>query len=199
MVFLHIDTKNFNTKGESGETPIDVLNKFITTGKKVFILIYMEGCGPCNATRPEWEKIKNVLKLDITNDNQILVVDIDKDLLDKVKNIKVQPRGFPTIRFISNKGSISEDFEDSKLSEEYKNRSIDSFVKWIHFKLNDTHSKVHYNNHNKTKRHNKSRKHNIHRKQKGGKWSLKYKRSINCKRPKGFSQKQYCKYSRRRH
>ena len=30
----------------------------------------------------------------------------------------------------------------------------------------------------------------------GGKkrrWSLKYKRSINCKRPKGFSQKQYCK------
>tara|TARA_B100001287_G_scaffold276785_1_gene289467 strand:+ start:59 stop:1150 length:1092 start_codon:yes stop_codon:yes gene_type:complete len=30
-------------------------------------------------------------------------------------------------------------------------------------------------------------------KQKGGKWSLKYKRSIDCKRPKGFSQKQYCK------
>ena len=28
---------------------------------------------------------------------------------------------------------------------------------------------------------------------KGGKWSLKYKRKINCKRPKGFSQKQYCK------
>ena len=33
----------------------------------------------------------------------------------------------------------------------------------------------------------------------GGKWSLKYKKSINCKRPKGFSQKQYCKYSRKRH
>ena len=27
------------------------------------------------------------------------------------------------------------------------------------------------------------------------KWSLKYK-SINCKRPKGFSQKQHCKYRR---
>ena len=23
-------------------------------------------------------------------------------------------------------------------------------------------------------------------------WSNKYKKSINCKRPKGFSQKQYC-------
>lgn len=30
----------------------------------------------------------------------------------------------------------------------------------------------------------------------GGKWSRKYKQSINCKKPKGFSQKQYCKYSR---
>jgi len=31
----------------------------------------------------------------------------------------------------------------------------------------------------------------------GGKWSLKYKRSINCKHPKGFSQRQHCKYGRR--
>jgi len=30
------------------------------------------------------------------------------------------------------------------------------------------------------------------------KWSLKYKKSINCKRPKGFSQKQYCKYGRKK-
>lgn len=28
----------------------------------------------------------------------------------------------------------------------------------------------------------------------GGKWSLKYKKSINCNRPKGFSKKQHCKY-----
>ena len=34
------------------------------------------------------------------------------------------------------------------------------------------------------------------RKHIGGKWSAKYKRSINCNRPKGFSQKQYCKYGR---
>jgi len=28
------------------------------------------------------------------------------------------------------------------------------------------------------------------------KWSRKYKKSINCKKPKGFSQKQYCKYGK---
>jgi len=30
------------------------------------------------------------------------------------------------------------------------------------------------------------------------KWSTKYKLSINCKKPKGFSQKQYCKYGRKK-
>jgi hypothetical protein len=39
---------------------------------------------------------------------------------------------------------------------------------------------------------------------KGGKskrrrrWSLKYKKSINCRRPKGFSQRQHCKYGRKK-
>ena len=28
-------------------------------------------------------------------------------------------------------------------------------------------------------------------------WSIKYKKRIDCTRPKGFSQKQYCKYGRR--
>lgn len=32
----------------------------------------------------------------------------------------------------------------------------------------------------------------------GGKWSRKYKRNINCNHPRGFSQKQYCKYGRRK-
>ncbi len=99
-----------------------------------------------------------------------------------------EPKGFPTIRFIAKNGKISEDFEDCKLSEEYKNRTIDSFVKWIKFKLNKTESTIYKQSH-------KSRK----TKQTGGKWSRKYKQSINCNRPKGFSQRQYCKYSRKKH
>jgi hypothetical protein len=42
------------------------------------------------------------------------------------------------------------------------------------------------------KRQRKSKK----RGKKGGAWSAKYKKSINCKRPRGFSQKQYCKYGK---
>ena len=40
-------------------------------------------------------------------------------------------------------------------------------------------------------RKNRSRKRRRH-------WSAKYKKSINCKRPKGFSQRQHCKYGRKR-
>ena len=28
-------------------------------------------------------------------------------------------------------------------------------------------------------------------------WSRKYKKTINCKSPRGFSQRQYCKYGRK--
>ena len=31
---------------------------------------------------------------------------------------------------------------------------------------------------------------------KNRKWSMKYKKSINCNNPKGFSQKQHCKYGK---
>ena len=43
----------------------------------------------------------------------------------------------------------------------------------------------------------KRKKRRTKKNKKGGKWSKKYKKSINCRRPKGFSQKQYCKYGRK--
>ena len=48
---------------------------------------------------------------------------------------------------------------------------------------------------------NKTKKLTITRRNKkmGGKWSIKYKKSINCNRPKGFSQKQHCKYGRKKY
>jgi hypothetical protein len=35
-------------------------------------------------------------------------------------------------------------------------------------------------------------------KSKSKKWSDTYKKSINCKSPKGFSQRQYCTYGRKK-
>jgi thiol-disulfide isomerase/thioredoxin len=190
MVFIHVNKKNYNKYQNTTQNPITKLDEFLLN-KKVFIIIYMEGCGPCIAARPEWKKLENILK-NYTNNNEVAIVDIDKDLIHKVKYIKNQPSGFPTIIYITNKGETIENFEDSDIIN--KNRSIDSFVEWIKSKENVE---------NKTKHTDKSSSKN---QQRGGKtkkrlytkWSSKYKRSIKCRRPKGFSQKQYCKYGRKK-
>lgn len=49
----------------------------------------------------------------------------------------------------------------------------------------------------KTRKHKVGKMTHSRRSHSGGKWSRKYKLSINCRRPKGFSQRQYCKYGRR--
>ena len=181
MVFLDINAANYKEKYENSKTRLDVLNDIIKSSpnNKTFILYYMEGCRPCNATRPEWEKLKNASKKH-EQDNNIAIVSIDQVLSSKVTDAKKEPNSFPTIRFITNKGNDVENYEDSDI--ENKDRSIDSFVEWINVK-------------NKKQRGGK-RKKNKTKKNKRRKWSIKYKKSINCRRPRGFSQKQYCKYTR---
>lgn len=196
MVYLQINKKNY----ASGKSKlIDKLNKHLThRDDKIFILFYMEGCGPCNATRPEWSKLKNVLSNHFLNRDDIVIVAIDKDLAGKLKNIGNEPNSFPTIRYMTNQGKINENYEDSNISK--KDRTIDSFVEWIQLKSGEKNITQSESKHSKTKSHKKSsiKLGGGTRKKRGGKWSLKYKHSINCRRPRGFSQKQYCKYGRKK-
>lgn len=204
MLFLHIDPKNniehsiadnsdynvYDSKYNEDKKLTDLLNEYINDkNKKIFIFFYMEGCGPCGQTKPEWKKIKNVLSKNY--DDNIVVVDIDQVLTNELKNLKSEPMAFPTIRFISNGGKIQEDFEDSEV--ENKERTIDAFVDWIKLKSEQKQSG---GKRRKTLKKKIAAK--THKNKRGGKWSLKYKRSINCKRPKGFSQRQYCKYGRKK-
>jgi thiol-disulfide isomerase/thioredoxin len=193
MVYLEINKKN-------ADKLIDKLNDYLSKkDSKIFILFYMEGCGPCNETRPEWSKLKNVLSKPFLNQQDIVIVSVDKDLFGRLKHTKDEPTSFPTIRFMTNSGENIESYENSGIST--KDRKIDSFVEWIKLKTgqnNITRGDDLYGKLNGGKTHKKM---NIRRRTKkyiGGKWSAKYKRSINCRRPKGFSQKQYCKYGRKK-
>jgi hypothetical protein len=197
MVYLQINKKNYS----SGKPNlIDQLNKHLTNkDDHIFILFYMEGCGPCNATRPEWSKLKNVLSRDFLNRDDIVIVAIDHELAGKLKNIGKEPNSFPTIRYISNEGKINENYEDSDISK--KDRTIDSFVEWIELKSGEKNTTTSGGGKShkmyKSKTYKKRATSGGTRRRRGGKWSAKYKRSINCKRPKGFSQKQHCKYGRK--
>jgi hypothetical protein len=128
MKIIHINPSNYNksiekhsqnqkikkhnqTKHSRKSTSVNELNNAIKNGNHVFLLIYMEGCGPCNATRPEWEKVKNVLKEKYKN---------------KYIHLPLNPAGFPTMVYISQKGKNIQNYEDLK-----KDRKVDSFVEWI--------------------------------------------------------------------
>jgi thiol-disulfide isomerase/thioredoxin len=180
------------------------IDKFIKNGSDVFILIYMEGCGPCNATRPEWEKIEGALLKQYEKNNKLVVIDVNKDYLSDIKQIGPID-GFPTMKYIGSKGSVVETYESSSVKK--KDRSVTSFINWIESKINNvvsttpTSSAYHVYKRLSKKQHTKKRhtkKGRTNKKVlKGGKWSRKYKLSINCNKPKGFSQKQYCKYGRK--
>lgn len=151
------------------------LDKFIRNKKSIFLLIYMEGCRPCMEVKPEWSKIENTFK---KKDDQFIIGDIERQDLPNVHNLNYEVKGFPTILFLDN-GKI-ETFEDAGFQE----RKIDTFMKWINTKCKKIKPKT-----------RKIGRKKIY-KLKGGKWSRKYKKSINCNKPKGFSQRQYCKYGR---
>ena len=125
MKFIHI-----NNESDSAQ-----LKNSINTNTDIFMLIYMDGCGPCNQVRPEWKKLENVLHKHITNPKykNVVIVDINKDILEKTKTNIKSPIGFPTMTFVSKNGSIQENFEDS--ASPNKNREIDAFVSWIETKL----------------------------------------------------------------
>jgi hypothetical protein len=205
----------------------DQLIEFLNEGHKknhhCFVLIYLVGCGPCNMTKPEWKKVAN--SFGYRDDNKGLVmVHIDQNNLDKIHPVvgNYPISGYPTMLHVHGNKIIP--YEESHIKN--KNRTAESFKEWINQYVKMT--GVNNNNNNNNSRESKmeslrrpllsmsmsrssrfpgrsrsssskhSKKHRRRHRQTGGKWTLKYKKSINCKRPKGFSQRQHCKYGRKK-
>ena len=122
MIFLHINSKSNNAS---------LFNKYVEEGKQIFVLFYMEGCGPCGITRPEWKEIETIMK-SYSNDN-VVIVDIDQEVLQEIQYLESKPVGFPTMRYIANKGSTSEDYNGE--------RKTSAFVLWIKSKIKNQDSK----------------------------------------------------------
>ena len=117
----------------------ELLTQFKTnvrSGKHVFLFVFMEGCPPCKATKPEWDDIKTKLADEHLQNNDIIIAEINQLLfknLDKV--VGDESMGYPCLRYI----------KDNNV-EEYENPpNVSSFVEWIDKKLKDTKYKKHKN------------------------------------------------------
>jgi len=117
---IHIHEKEDKNK-------IKEVEKRIASGKDVYILIYMVGCGPCNHVRPEWDKLEAKLSKEENLDNSV-VVDMNQAFLQEASKF-ISPesiQGFPTIRLINKSGSKNFNTPLPKASQ---------LVEWITKKL----------------------------------------------------------------
>jgi len=146
MKILHIDPTTNN---------INLFDDYVSQGKHVFVLIYLEGCGPCIATRPEWKKIENVLKDKYKSNDNLVVIDVDQELLKKMTKLKEQPKGFPTMLYITNKGETTEEYNED---DEKIFRKIESFEKWIDSKMKKQKGGKRRTRRTKTRKSKKNRK-----------------------------------------
>ena len=158
------------------QNEIENFNNRVGEGNHIFLFLFMDGCGPCNETKPNWKRIEKMIKQSHGNRDDVVVAAINQKLFEGLKSAGKEPMGYPCLRYI--KGPSVEEYEDSIIQN--KDRSTESFINWIESKIQ------------KQRGGRKTR-----RRCRGGKWSLKYKKSINCKKPKGFSQRQHCKYGRK--
>lgn len=117
MIFIH--SKDVNQ-----------VDPYIDEGKCVFILVYMEGCGPCMVTKPEWLKIESMIDNKYKNNDSIVVADINKDFLSSLKYVG-DVDGFPTMKYICKKNGnlVVEPYE--------KERNVKALVQWIESKINN--------------------------------------------------------------
>ena len=164
------------------------MNELIRSKKDIFLLIYMDGCGPCMSTHPKWMELESKFK----NQDDIGVFDIEMSNLANIdhEGLKRNIAGYPTMRHIH--GNTTSEYE--KCENISHDRTHESFVDWINKMSSNKKSSMRGGGggRSRAKMAKRGRK-TIKRKRGGRKWSLKYKRSINCRRPRGFSQRQHCK------
>lgn len=109
-----------------------IVNDIINNHPHTFILIRMNGCGPCEATVPEWKKMCKIIENKKSKNSEIALINFEKSFLSNLNDVG-EVNGFPTIKYINRHKKIIEPYEDSSIK--VKNRSSKSFVDWVNSKL----------------------------------------------------------------
>jgi len=106
------------------------LNKRLADGQShVFLLVFQDGCPPCESTKPEWKQLQKQLKHD-KFEPDIVIAAVNTGMQHLLKGAGKAPEGLPSIRYISNKNHIHEYEESTHVGPH--DRTAASFRKWIH-------------------------------------------------------------------
>ena len=129
MIFKH----KINESGAD----LDEFNNSVSNGKDAYVLVFRDGCPPCEETLPKWHNIESEMTDKYKNNNDVIVASINQLLLDKINHIG-NIEGFPTMKHISKNGGVVEEYENSPINT--KDRSTSSFIEWIEHNLGNHYS-----------------------------------------------------------
>lgn len=125
--------ENFKILLSNDKQSVPHVNNDINNGKHVFLFVFMDGCGPCNQTIPEWD----ALKPHASKFENVSLARVNNSLFENLKNAGKEPAGYPTLRYI--KDGKTEEYENSGLSNMKRDKA--SFLKWIESKASSKKSK----------------------------------------------------------
>ena len=142
---------------------ISSVNEYLQSDNPSFVLLYMDGCGPCSQTHPQWKKMEKKF----SGDEAVGIFDIEMSNLDNInhKNLTKDLVGFPTMRYV--KGNNCEDYENCDGIT--TDRSYNSFLDWIDKKQGNKNVMIMGGGKRKRKSKSKKNKKTRSKKQKGGK------------------------------
>ena len=117
------------------DAKIQDVKQHLSAGHHTYMFIFMTGCGPCNSTKPEWNKFANQYKSEHANTSKnIMIVCINKDLFGQLIDEETkkslageEPGGFPTLRHISN--GVSNEYETQMKDD--ASRTKEAFNAWV--------------------------------------------------------------------
>jgi len=119
----------------AGKEDAKKINDIVENGNHVFLFVHMDGCGHCEAMKPAWQKLKSVLSDHYKERDNVYVIDVEQSNLDGVRHVG-KMEGFPSLKYIH--GNNVEDYESDSNKIGEKDRSTDSFIRWIESKIVDS-------------------------------------------------------------
>ena len=119
---IHLEDQDFNDDGTLKELPKPYNNK------PVIVMTFATWCGPCKMTKPEYKKLK---EMNEKGENNFVVACIngsgkgtlpsEQKLMDRIKDIFPNFRGFPHIAVFDSNGKLSKTHEGARNAKDLMN------------------------------------------------------------------------------
>ena len=117
---LRLKNTRTETKNEIHVDNEETMKKFLSilksTQEYIFMFLYMDGCGHCEAMKPEWEKLLSMKEIE----TKLLLVRINATQINALPQELTQNLlGFPTLYMVKD-GKIKVEFMKERTAEEMK-------------------------------------------------------------------------------